>query len=68
MTILLTLYLAGMPLAAVVLAWAFHGVPADEDDGLLTSRAGLATAALFILLWPVFLVVWLRDIWMEGSE
>ena len=65
---LLTLYLAGMPLAAVALMWAFHGIPADEDDGLLTSKAGIATAALFIVFWPVFLIVWMRDVWTEGSE
>ena len=63
MTTLLTLYLAGMPLAAVVLAWAFHGIPADEDDGLLASWPGIATAGIFILLWPVFLGLWLRDLW-----
>jgi len=65
MTILLTIWLAGMPLAAVVLMWAFHGIPADEDDGLLASWPGIATAALFILLWPVFLGIWARDIWKE---
>lgn len=64
MTILLTIWLAGMPLAAAVLMWAFHGIPADEDDGLLASWAGIATAALFIVLWPVFLVVWMHDVWV----
>jgi hypothetical protein len=63
MSILLTLYLAGMPLAAVTLWWAMKDIPADEDDGLLASWPGIATAALFIVGWPVFLGLWLRDLW-----
>jgi len=62
-TIALTLWLAGMPLAAVTLWWATKDIPADEDDGLLASSAGIVTAALFIVGWPVFLVVWAIDVW-----
>jgi hypothetical protein len=63
MTIALTIWLAGMPLALAVLIWDKRDVLANEDDGLFNSWPGIATAALFIVLWPVFLGLWLRDLW-----
>ena len=63
MMIALTIWLAGMPLAAVTLWWATKDIPSDEDDGLLASWPGIATAALFIVFWPVFLGLWAIDVW-----
>ena len=50
MTILLTLYLAGMPFALAWLFWALAGIPRGEVGGL----AGLAAITLWMLLWPLF--------------
>ena len=64
MTILLTLYLAGMPLAFVTLIWALTGLPEDDWQDLYT-LPGFAALLVFVLLWPVFLAVSLADIWTE---
>lgn len=63
MTIALTLWLAGMPLSLAVFIWATKDIPPDEDDGFFRDWAGIATVSLFIVFWPVFLVIWLRDVW-----
>ena len=60
MTILLTLYLSGMPLALVILLWSLQGLPEDDWDDLDT-LAGWAAAAVFVLLWPIFLGLALYD-------
>ena len=57
MTILLTLYLAGMPLA-------FVGI-GEEDWRDLATLPGLAALVLFVALWPVFLAVSLYQVWQE---
>jgi len=56
MTILLTLYLAGMPLALVTILWALVGI-GEEDWQDLATLPGLAALVLFVALWPVFLAV-----------
>lgn len=65
MTILLTLYLAGMPVSLILLLWALEGAPAEDmvDVGTL---AGLAALATWVILWPVFLVITIYDVWTEG--
>ena len=64
MTILLTLYLAGMPLAFVTLMWALTGLP-DDDWQDLYALPGFAAMLVFVVLWPVFLAVILADVWSE---
>ena len=64
MTILLTLYLAGMPLALVTILWALVGI-GEEDWQDLATLAGLAALVLFVALWPVFLAISIYDVWSE---
>lgn len=64
MTILLTLYLAGMPLALVTILWALVGI-GEEDWQDLATLPGLAALVLFVALWPVFLAVSLYQVWQE---
>ena len=53
MTVLITLYLAGMPLALAWLFWALAGAPRGEVGGM----AGLAAITLWVVLWPIFAVL-----------
>lgn len=64
MTILLTLYLAGMPLAAALMLWSLVGI--DEEDWQdLATLPGLAALVLFVVLWPVFLAISVYEVWSE---
>lgn len=60
MTILLTLYLAGMPLAAALMLWSLVGID-DEDWRELCTLPGLAALLVFVLGWPVFLFLAIKD-------
>lgn len=64
MTILLTLYLAGMPLAAVFLICAFWEAP-KEDMMEISTLSGAAAVVVFILLWPWFLGLAAYDAFSE---
>jgi len=64
MTILLTLYLAGMPLALVTILWVLVGI-GEEDWQDLATLPGLAALVLFVVLWPVFLAVSVYEVWTE---
>lgn len=64
MSILLTLYLAGMPLALAVMLWALVGI-GEEDWQDLATLPGLAALVLFVALWPVFLAVSVYEVWTE---
>ena len=64
MTILLTLYLAGMPLALVTILWALVGLDEEDWRGLCT-LPGIAVLVLWCALWPVFLAVSLYQVWQE---
>ena len=64
MTILLTLYLAGMPLALVTLIWALWDVP-HEDKAEMLSLAGLAAALVTVVFWPVLFVWYLYQVMTE---
>jgi hypothetical protein len=64
MSVLLTLYLAGMPLALVTLFWALQGLP-DDDWQEVYTVAGFAAVMLWVVLWPVFLIWSLAEVWME---
>ena len=64
MTILLTLYLAGMPFSLGVLLWALGGL-ASEDMEEVFSPAGFVAVMLWVVLWPVFLAVTLFDVMQE---
>jgi hypothetical protein len=67
MTILLTLYLAGMPLALATLLWALWEVPDDDWRDLLT-LPGFAALLVWVVFWPVFLAISLYEVLSEGSE
>jgi uncharacterized membrane protein len=67
MSILLTLYLAGMPLALVTLIWALWDVP-SEDKAEMISPAGFAAALVTVVLWPALFVWYLYQVLAEGSE
>jgi hypothetical protein len=67
MTILLTLYLAGMPLALATLLWALVGIGDDDWRDLLT-LPGFAALLVWVVLWPVFLAIRLYEVLSEGSE
>ncbi len=67
MTILLTLYLAGMPLALVTLVWALWDVP-SEDKLEMISPAGFAAALVTVVLWPILFTWYLYQVLNEGSE
>ena len=60
MTILLTLYLAGMPLAAALMLWSLVGID-DEDWRELCTLPGLAALVVFVVFWPVFLFLAIKD-------
>ena len=64
MTVLLTLYLAGMPLAAALMLWALVGID-EEDWRELCTLPGLAALLVFVLGWPVFLFLAIKDTWSE---
>lgn len=64
MTIILTLYLAGMPLSLGFLLWAAWGAPA-EDMIEVGTLAGLAALATWVILWPVFLAITIYDVISE---
>jgi hypothetical protein len=67
MSILLTLYLAGMPLALVTLVWALWDVP-HEDKAEMLSLAGFAAALVTVVFWPALFVWYLYQVLAEGSE
>lgn len=60
MTILLTLYIAGMPLAAALMLWSLVGID-EEDWRELCTLPGLAALLVFVVLWPVFLFLAIKD-------
>lgn len=64
MTILLTLYIAGMPLAAALMFWSLVGID-DEDWRDLCTLPGLAALIVFVALWPVFLAISVYEVWTE---
>jgi hypothetical protein len=64
MNILLTLWIAGMPLAAITLLWALWEVP-DDDWRELFTLPGLAALLVWVVLWPVFLAISLYDVMTE---
>jgi hypothetical protein len=67
MTILLTLYLAGMPLALVTLIWAVWGLP-EEDWSDVLSLAGLAALTVWVVLWPFFLALILFEQFLDQER
>jgi hypothetical protein len=69
MTTVLTLWIAGMPLSAITLMWALWEVP-DDDWRELFTLPGLAALLVWVVLWPVFLVLilWEQFLDQEGSE
>lgn len=64
MTTLLTIYLAGMPLALVTLLWSLSGLP-DDDWGDLLTLPGFVAILVWVIGWPVFLVWTICDVWTE---
>lgn len=64
MTTLLTLYLAGMPLALVTILWALVGI-GEEDWQDLATLPGLAALVLYVVLWPMFLTLSLYQVWQR---
>ena len=64
MTVLLTLYLAGMPLAAALMLWSLVGID-EEDWRELCTLPGLAALVVFVVLWPVFLAISVYEVWSE---
>ncbi len=64
MTILLTLYLAGMPFALATLLWALVGIGDDDWQDLLT-LPGFAALLVLVVFWPVFLAISLYDVMTE---
>lgn len=64
MTILLTLYLAGMPVSLAFLLWAFWGAP-KEDLIEVGTLSGIAAVVVFVLLWPVFVGLSVYDVMTE---
>jgi len=63
-TILFTLYLAGMPLALATLLWALVGIGDDDWQDLLT-LPGFAALLVWVVFWPVFLAISLYEVWTE---
>jgi hypothetical protein len=53
-----------MPLALVTLFWALQGLP-DDDWQEVYTVAGFAAVMLWVVLWPVFLIWSLAEVWME---
>ena len=64
MNTLLTLYLAGMPLALVTLLWALVGID-EEDWRELCTLPWIAVLVLWCALWPVFLAISIYDVMSE---
>lgn len=64
MTILLTLYLAGMPVSLAFLLWAFWGAP-KEDMIEVGTLSGIAAVVVFVLLWPIFVGLSVYDVMTE---
>ena len=64
MSTLLTLYLAGMPLALVTILWALVGI-GEEDWQDLATLPGLAALVLYVVLWPMFLALSLYQVWQR---
>ena len=65
-SILLSIYLAGMPVSLFLLMWALEGIPTEEWESLLTLQ-GFAALVVFTLLWPFFLAVNIYDVLTERS-
>ncbi len=64
MTIILTLYLAGMPASLVLLLWAFWGAP-KEDLIEVGTLSGIAAVVVFVVLWPIFVGLSVYDAFLE---
>lgn len=64
MSIILTLYIAGMPLAAALMLWSLVGID-EEDWRELCTLPGLAALVVFVLLWPVFVGLSVYDVMTE---
>lgn len=64
MSIILTLYLAGMPVSLAVLMWAFWGAP-KEDLIEVGTVPGIAAVVVFVALWPLFLALSVYDAWRD---
>jgi type IV secretory pathway TrbL component len=64
MSIILTMYLAGMPFTLALLLWALSGAPKDEliEVGTVT---GIIAVGLFVLLWPLFIFLSIYDVMTE---
>lgn len=56
MSVAITMWLAGMPLAAAYLFWLFRDLPGEEMGDLRTWHGLLATM-LFVALWPVLFII-----------
>ena len=59
MTTLLTIYLAGMPCALAIALWVLFGAGPDED--VADTWTGVAATVVFVLAWPVFAGLAVRD-------
>lgn len=64
MSIILTLYIAGMPLAAAFLLYSLVGI-GEEDWSELATLPGLAALTVFVLPWPLFLAISVYDVWRD---
>ena len=64
MTTLLTIYLAGMPVALFVLLWALSGLPREDWQEIVT-MSGFAALLAWVIGWPVFLVWTIFDVMTE---
>lgn len=64
MTIILTLYLAGMPVSLVFLLLAFWGAP-KEDLIEVGTISGIAAVVVFVVLWPIFVGLSVYDAFLE---
>lgn len=64
MTIILTLYLAGMPVSLVFLLLAFWGAPKEDliEVGIIS---GIAAVVVFVVLWPIFVGLSVYDAFLE---
>ena len=59
MSIILTIWFAGMPCALLFWMWTIWSL-ADDDDASDTV-SGIAAAVVFVLGWPVFLFLAIKD-------
>lgn len=60
MTTLLTIWLAGMPFALAFLIRAFWEAP-KEDMMEISTLSGMAALVVFVVFWPVFLFLAIKD-------